>query len=400
MPDNPIVYIDHADLTAEDFATFERLRAYLPNTHPRWELAFGANSATSDGQWASSEALFQLTDGRYARVFFDEHGNALPDRPVAPVTSLFSEDLARHLPGWSVRPLPLHPGRDLADVNDRAWSWSWPGFTSTAGPHTAIALTGPAGERLLAVRPGADTSLLVGAARPDDARHLMGAPEPGPPVSFVAEADAGAVAAEITGAMAPRYRQELWRARSAAVTEAVHGLQELSDDLAGEHVWSVVRERNRRAWFYSEVLLDTGQHVVAGIRSVTRVEDHLDPFVGPDLRRLHVVEKALAHLQEIHGSWLDARAALAASSDDIGPALRRADNLRNAEAWPFAQWLAQGPLHALARHVTPRIGAPAPDRDQQMKAALARASNLPARPSPTAPAATAAPPPGRHRPTR
>ncbi|MGW3228660.1 hypothetical protein [Kitasatospora sp. NPDC001095] len=417
MPDDPIAYIDHADLTDEDFAAFEHLRAYLPNAHPRWELAFGVNSYTTEGQWASTEVLFRLTEsppgaGRFARVYFDEHGNALPDRPADPVTSPLAESLAGHLPGWSVRPLPLHPGRDLADLHDRAWSWSWPGFTSTTAPHTAIALTGPAGERLLAVRPGADTPLLVGPARPDDSHHLFGgAPEPTAPDRFAKELDTATVAAEITGTLAPRYQQALWRARSEATANAVQGLQDLSNALVGEHSWSDTRDRraqifesehdrNRRAWYHVEVLLDTGQHVVAGIRSATHVEDHLDPAVGPDLRRLDIVEYALAHLQEIRDGWRDARAALVGPPEKIEPVLRRADDLRNQEAWPVAQRLVQGLLPALAVHITPRIGTPVPDRDQQMKAALARASNLPVQPSPATEAATAAPPPGRHRPTR
>ncbi|MFJ9446472.1 hypothetical protein ACIRRH_32120 [Kitasatospora sp. NPDC101235] len=418
MPADPSTYIDHADLTTEDFATFERLRAYLPDTHPRWALVYGINSSTPGGRWASTEALFELTGpplgaaGRFARVYFDEHGKALPDRPADPVTSPFAEDLADHLPGWSVEPLPLRPGRDLADLHDRVWSWSWPGFTSTTAPHTALALTGPAGEHLLAVRPGADAPLLVGAARPDDAVHLLdGTPELTVPVSSGVEPDMATLAAEITGTLAPRYRQVLWRARADTVTYTVHGLQDLSDALIGDHPWSDTRDRsiqlfeserdrNRRAWYHVEVLLDTGQHVVAGIRSNAHVEDLLDPFVGPHLRRLHAAEKALAHLQEIQDRWRDAQAALLGPPDDIEPLLRRAEALRDQEAWPFARWLAHSQLPALTRHVTPRVGIPLPDRDQQMKAARARASNLPAWPSPAAPTLTAAPPPGRHRPTR
>ncbi|MGW3183240.1 hypothetical protein ACWDD9_28590 [Kitasatospora sp. NPDC001119] len=417
MPYDPTAHIAHADLAPEDFATFEHLRAHLPATHPRWKLVYGINSVTPEGRWASSEALFELTGsppgmaGRFARVYFDEHGNALPDRPADPVTSPLAESLAGHLPGWSARPLSLHPGRDLADLNDRAWSWSWPGFTSTTAPHTALALTGPTGEHLLAIRPGADTPLLVGAARTDDAHHLMGEPEPATPVGFAKETDTATMAAQITGTIAPRYRQALWKARSEAVAEVVLGLQDLSDALVGEHPWSDDRDRrvqdfesehdrNRRAWWHIEVLLDTGPYVVAGIRSATRIEDHLDPLVGPDLRRLHTVEEALAHLQEIQDGWLAAQAALTGEPHELAPAQRRTDNLRNQEAWPFAQWLAHGPLPALVKHFTRRIGTPAPDRDQQMKAALARASNLPVQPPPAAPATTAAPPPVRHRPTR
>ncbi|MFE4520030.1 hypothetical protein ACFRMQ_38395 [Kitasatospora sp. NPDC056783] len=340
MPHDPTAHIDHADLTPADFATFEQLRAHLPTTHPRWELVYGINSFTPEGRWASTEALFELTGsdpgvaGRFARVYFDEHGNALPDRPADPVTSPLAEDLAGHLPGWSVRPLPLHPGRDLADLNDRAWCWSWPGFTSTTAPHTALALTGPAGEHLLAVRPGADTPLLVGAARPDDAHHLMGEPEPTTPVSFAMETDTATTAAQITGTIAPRYRQALWKARSQAATEAVLGLQDLSDALVGDHPWSDDRyrhvqvfesehDRNRMAWWHIEVLLDTGPYVVGGIRSATRIEEHLDPLVGPDLRRLHTVEEALAHLQEIQDGWLAAQAAAPAATAAPPPVRHR-----------------------------------------------------------------------------
>ncbi|MFJ7278255.1 hypothetical protein [Kitasatospora sp. NPDC098663] len=418
MPSRDLTnYIDHADLTAEDFAAFEYLRAYLPNTHPRWELVLGVNSFTSDGQWASTEALFGPTDspagaGRFAQVYFDEHGKALPDRPTGPVSSPLAGQLAGHLPGWSVQPLPLHPGRDLADLHNRAWSWSWSGFTSTSAPHTAIALTGPAGEHLLVIRPGEDTPLHVGPARPDDAHHFFGSASQPPEVAtFAGRLDLAAVTAEITGTLAPRCQQALWRARSHAAETAVEGLRALSNALIGETTWSDTRDRsiqvfdseddrNRRAWDHVEVLLDTGQHLLAGIRSTTHVEDHLDPLAGPDLRRLYVVENALTRLQEIRDGWREAVTALVGPPGTIELLLSRAENLRNEEAWPFSQRLADGPLPSLAAYVAPRIGTAGPSRDQQMNAAVARTTALPAQTTAAAPPTKPTAQPGRRELTR
>ncbi|MGW2542140.1 hypothetical protein ACWC5I_15035 [Kitasatospora sp. NPDC001574] len=171
-------YIDHAGLAPADYADFEQLLAAPPGSRPaaasRWHL-FLTQQNSSGQQWISSSALFvpAAAADHYkppvARVYFDEDGRALPDRPERAVPrSPFADRLAEQLPGWSVRPCPLNPGRDLDELADRAWGWGRTSWTTTTAPDTALALTGPEGEYLLAVRTAPDAPLLVGAARPAD----------------------------------------------------------------------------------------------------------------------------------------------------------------------------------------------------------------------------------------
>ncbi|MFJ6382682.1 hypothetical protein ACIQI7_22110 [Kitasatospora sp. NPDC092039] len=209
------------------------------------------------------------------------------------------------------------------------------------------------------------------------------------------------VAAEVT-ALGPSCRQAAWQARTSATAHAVSALRRLAtayipapgDPWGRGEIGSFdsVEDRNRAAWPYAETLIHQGPHLVAGIRATATIEDHLDPAIGSDLRRLHVTEVALDRLREVRDGWRTATAAL------IGEATReRAEDLRNQEAWECAVRIPDGPLPALAAHVAPRIGLLVPDREQQVKAALARKGQFhgataavpaPAAPAPGAPRRT------------
>ncbi|MFF2657330.1 hypothetical protein ACFVUH_08185 [Kitasatospora sp. NPDC058032] len=423
MTDDTPAYTDHAALVPADYTAFEHLLAARrdghPFIHPKWEMLLSTSSTSSPGTWEYAYALFHsplrfaFTDSSPAaedvvRVFFDEDGRALPDRPASPrPDSPLSKDLAEHLPGWSVEACHLAPGRALVELEEQTWGWGGSQWTSTAGPHDASDLTGPAGERLLAVRLLPDAPILVGAAVPDGVRPFdLGQARPPAPLSVGPTA---AAATAITSVIAPRYRQAAWQARVGSMTFAIDSLRDLcsaritrprrAGRRAGETFESEA-VRGRAAWRHIETAIAAAPAVAAAIRAFTVAEDRLDPVVRKDLQQLTLTEGALTRLQEIRAGWQEEIAAFVDTPD--GSWLRRqAEDLRNQEAWPHAQRLAEGPLTALAAYITPRIGAPVPDREQQMKAALARAGNLPASPSLTSPpAATAAPPPGRHRPTR
>ncbi|MGW3179556.1 hypothetical protein ACWDD9_09860 [Kitasatospora sp. NPDC001119] len=82
---------------AADFTEFEQLVAARPDQRPalhaNWHPVL--TSTQRDGaQWVSSSAVFKPCDARvdtelgeetYVRVYFDEDGRALPDRPRRPV---------------------------------------------------------------------------------------------------------------------------------------------------------------------------------------------------------------------------------------------------------------------------------------------------------------------------
>ncbi|MFF2078571.1 hypothetical protein ACFVXG_27925 [Kitasatospora sp. NPDC058162] len=420
MPTNDVEsHLDHARLTTADFTVFEQLlaarRDRLPYPPADWHLVLTSTSIGT--QWQSAYALFRSCDAltttesgneTYVRVYFDEDGRALPDQPHLPrALPPFAAELAEHLPGWSVQPCPLNPGRDLVELQDRLWGGGPPPWNSVFAPHSALALVGPGGERLLAVRPRPGHELVVRAARPDDAPgyHLD---DVKPPVRLVFPTDAAPamVAAEVRDRFAPGYREAVWRARTNSSTFAAEALQRLSTAYIPEpgSPWGHLGEigafeseadRNRAAWRYITTLAEQGPHLAAGIRAAIHLEDRLDPGVAPDLGRLGAAEYALARLQEGRDAWQGATAAIVGTSPEAERLRARAEDLRNQEAWDCAVPLTASPLPALAAHVAPRVALPVPGREQQVKAALARTGRLrshgpaepapPGRPTPSAP---------------
>ncbi|MDH6709169.1 hypothetical protein P3T27_005915 [Kitasatospora sp. MAA19] len=417
-------YLDHAHLTAADFTEFEQLIAASPDQRPAlhadWHLVLTSTRHTG-AQWESTYALFRPCDARaaaepgnetYVRVYFDEDGRALPDQPHRPVpVPPLAAELAEHLPGWFVQPCPLNPGRDLVELSERLWGGGPAPWGSVSAPHTALSLAGPGGERLLAVRPRPGDELVVRAVRPDDAPDYR-LDDVKPPVCIVFPTDAApaTVAAEVRDRFAPGYREAAWRARTNSFTFAAEALQRLSTAYIpepgspwGHHgeigAFESEADRNRAAWRYITTLTEQGPHLAAGIRAATVIEDRLDPVVGPDLRRFYVTEAALASLQEIQDGWHGAMGAIVGTSPEAERTRDRAEDLRNQEAWECAAPITDGPLPALAAHVTPRIGLPTPNCEEQVKAALARSGHLRGQSTP-APAPPAPPRPDARRPAR
>ncbi|MFF4820786.1 hypothetical protein ACFY2K_40130 [Kitasatospora sp. NPDC001309] len=388
-------YLDHSHLTAADFTEFEQLVAARPDQRPalhtNWHPVL--TSTHRDGaQWVSSSAVFKPCDTRaepgeetYVRVYFDEDSRALPDRPHRPVpVPALAAELAEHLPGWSVQPCPLNPGRDLVELRERLWGGGPAPWDSVSAPHTALLLAGPGGERFLAVRPRPGHELVVRSALPDDdPDSLLGGVKPPARIVFSADATPATVAADVRDRLAPGYRQAAWQARTNSFAFAAEGLQQLSTAyIPGTGLpWSRRGEagsfeseagRNRAAWHYITTLTDQGPHLATGIRAFASVEDHLDPVTGPALRRLGESERALGRLREIREGWQDAMDCILPGHPKAQQVRDRAVDLRNQEAWEAAAPLRDGPFPALAAHVAPRVALPVPDRGQQVKAALAR----------------------------
>ncbi|MEV0188414.1 hypothetical protein AB0I39_07760 [Kitasatospora purpeofusca] len=400
MPDDTDLYIDHADLAPADFAAFEQLlaahRDRVPWTDPDWESVMFAGHLR-DGKWYEPYVLF-TPSRRSARaasagektvlVYFDEDGRALPDPPRGPApASALSTHLADRLPTWSAEPCRLAPGRELADLQDQTWGWRAP-WTTTTAPHDAAFLTGPDGERLLAVQMGEDSPLTVGAAVPHGlgGYNLGSVRRPGT-VSVPAGATPAALSTAIDGTLAPQYRQAVWQARTVVSGFAAEDIRDLGPT------------RTRGLWSNVEVLLANGPHLLAGIRAAAVADDHLDPAVGQRLRNLPTTADALARLQEIRTTW--EKATPPGTGAESAPERRRLEELRDHQARPYALQLANGPLPALAAHVTARIGAPVPDPDETARAARVRSTRSPAPtfpPTGAAPATT--PQPGPRRPAR
>ncbi|MET8539910.1 hypothetical protein ABZW03_04530 [Kitasatospora sp. NPDC004799] len=423
MPSNDAEsYLDHTHLTAADFTAFEHLlaaqRDRRPFTDSDWRLVLSSSAHGGDGRWESTYALFRPDgafsnpspdDETYVRVYFDKNGRALPDRPHAPgPLPPFAAELAEHLPGWTVQASPLAPGRDLAELRSQAWGWGRLPWNTASAPHTALTLTGPDGERLLAVRTDEDAPLLLGAAKPDDLPDYdPQAVHPPALVVLPADVPPATVATEVTTALGPRCRQAAWLARTSAATHAINAIRRLGTayipapgDLWGRGEigsFDSLEARNRAAWPYAETLVSQGPYLVADIRSAATIEDHLNPAIGLDLRRLHVSETALNRLREVRDSWWDATAGTTGFHPEADQIRQHAEDLRNAEAWTESSRIADGPITALATHVTRRIGLPAPDREEQVKAAVARSGHLPGQSAPVpVPAPTPLRPDARH----
>ncbi|WP_101383010.1 hypothetical protein [Kitasatospora sp. GP30] len=392
-----MTYLDHARLTAADFTEFEQLVAADPDQRPAlhadWHVVLASTRRDGD-QWESSFAVFKPCDARagidfgdetYVQVYFDENGRALPDQPHHPVpVPALAAELAEHLPGWSVQPCPINPGRDLVELRQRLWGGGPPTWDSVSAPHTALALAGPGGERFLAIRPRPGHELVVRAARPDDdPDYYLSGVKPPARIVFPVDATPATVAADIRDRLAPGYRQAAWQLRTLSFTFATERLQQLSSDYIPETGYPRGRrgksgafgseaDRNRAAWRYITTLTDQGPHLAAGIRTAIRLEDRLDSTIAPALGRLSTTEEALARLREVRDAWQGAMAAIIPGHPESDQARDRAEGLRNQEAWEAAAPLRDGPLPVLSAHVAPRVALPVPDRDQQVKAALAR----------------------------
>ncbi|GLW57988.1 hypothetical protein [Kitasatospora phosalacinea] len=382
-------FLDHAHLTEADFAAFEQLldtrRDGNDRTHPHWELVPG-------GAQQDSFAVFRPTGDRgstlpnhwEAKVYLDEAGHILPEQPgpPAPLPPLATV-LAAHLPGWSAQPCRLNPGRDLADLTGQLWGRHPSLWNSATAPHSAFALAGPGGERLLVVQPHPDGRVFLRSMLPDDApeNRYLWSPRPPDPVEFSADTEPSVLAAEVTERFVPAYQRAAWYARTAAVEDALVSLDDLSvayvlpanTQRFGEpEVFESAAARDHAAWQHLDVLADQGPHILAGIRTVTTAEDRLDPVIGPQLRRLHHAEDALAGIREVRTRW--APLTTRTASDD--PATTRirswAQDQRNSEAWSRSAWVPGMSLAVLAQDVTRRIGRPVPSRDKQVEAAVAR----------------------------
>ncbi|MFF2819376.1 hypothetical protein ACFVT9_28115 [Kitasatospora cineracea] len=396
MPTNDAEsFLDHAHLAEADFAAFERLFAARRDgndrAHPDWELV-SAHTSHLGGELQNSFAVFRPTGERgstlpnhwEAKVYFDGAGRVLPERPgpPAPLPPLATA-LAAHLPGWSAQPCRLNPGRDLAELAVRLWDRHPSQWTSTTAPHSAFALDGPCGERLLVVQPHPDGQVFLRPARPDDAPEHQDfwAARPPEPLEFSADTDPAALAAEVEKRFAPAYQRAAWHARTIAVEDALVALDDLSvayvlppntRHLGEPDVFESAAARDRTAWRHLDVLADQGHHLIAGIRAVTTAEDRLDRDLGPRLRRLHYAENALNGIREIRNRW-EVLATRTASDDPATARIRAsAQDMRNNEAWSRTPWVPVMSLAVLAQDLTPRIGHPAPNRDKQVQAAVAR----------------------------
>ncbi|MFJ5879845.1 hypothetical protein [Kitasatospora cineracea] len=410
-------FLDHAHLAEADFAAFEQLLAARRDgndrTHPDWELVL-AHTSHLGGELQNSFAVFRPTGDRgsvlpnhwEAKVYFDEAGRALSDQsgPPAPPTPL-AATLAGHLPGWSAQPCRLNPGRDLAELAGQLWDRHPSQWTSTRSPHSAFALAGPVGERLLVVQPRPAGPVFLRSARPDDAPtdQDLWAARPPEPVEFAVGTVPSAIAAEVEERFAPAYQRAAWHVRTVAVEDALVALDDLSvayvlppntQHLGEPEVFESVTARDRAAWRHLDVLADQGSHLITGIRAVTTTEDRLHPDIDARLRRLHYAENALNGLREIRNRW----AVLATHTASDDPATTRirswAQDQRNNEAWSHAPWIPTMSLAVLAQDITRWIGRPAPSRDKQVEAATARvrhrSGNVP-EPAAAAPLPPAAP---------
>ncbi|MGW2547557.1 hypothetical protein ACWC5I_43460, partial [Kitasatospora sp. NPDC001574] len=127
--------------------------------------------------------------------------------------------LAGHLPGWSAW---IAGGAAGLELQRQPWAPALPGPGGPRAPYDAAELTGPDGERLVAVLPPGHPNLLVAALRPDDTDAFVDAPTSRPiPLALSLDQDPAAAAVQIQDVLLPRYRQAVWDARTHAVAGAL-----------------------------------------------------------------------------------------------------------------------------------------------------------------------------------
>ena len=181
-----------------------------------------------------------------------------------------------------------------------------------------------------------------------------------------------------------------WRRHIPALATAAAGIRQASD------AWDAVSgsfcdhdgwpddleeyadgkaKRDAEAWKHVEVFLAHGPEVLAGVRAAATGTDYVEEPISDDLRRLREINTTLERAGQFQHEW-DQVMAPAEGSQPSSFQLyeRRAEDIRNAEGWHYADKLSfQGPaLVRAADYLADRIQSEQPSQTDRAQVALAQ----------------------------
>ncbi|MEU9319577.1 hypothetical protein [Streptomyces sp. NPDC048295] len=212
-----------------------------------------------------------------------------------------------------------------------------------------------------------------------------------------------------------------WRRHLPALAAAAAGIKKasdawdaVSDSFCDQDGWPLDEEgyadgkvkRDAEAWKHTEVFLDHGPEVLAGVRASADGPDYVEGPVSDDLRRLRGIDTTLERAGRIRDEWADVMALMEATQPgSLALYQDTAEEQRNSEGWHYADELSyQGPaLVRASEYLANRADTERPAHTERARAALARSApgtrgTAPSSPcSPPVPPAPTPPATGRSR---
>lgn len=286
----------------------------------------------------------------------------MPRPHVRPNLNWFARQVATRLPGTWTTGARLPVG--LSGMNDYIEVWDSQNLdwaTAEFSPWKAAVLSGPRGERLLALaHPRHPTNFIVGALAPPGLGHDPVGDEDAPLAITVTTHPARA-ASDIARRFLPRYAEAVARIRLPALADALGGAAQaeadwdaVSDSLCdsdGQPLDEAAygegqRQRDAAAWLNLQTFLFHGPAVLAdGHAALPALV--LDPAVAEQWRwRLGALQAALDGGLRIHAEW-EATHPRPVNRWDAGEQQRYAAAVaeRDAEGWTYAsEFIAHGPV--------------------------------------------------------
>ncbi|GHI44843.1 MULTISPECIES: hypothetical protein [Streptomyces] len=209
-----------------------------------------------------------------------------------------------------------------------------------------------------------------------------------------------------------------WRRHLPALASAAAGINEacdawdaVSDSLCDADGWPLDDKvygdgkvkRDAEAWKHTEVFLDHGPEVVAGVRAAADGPDYVEGPISDDLRRIRGIDTILLRAQELRHEWADVMALMDGSQPSVLHLYKeRAEEHRNTEGWHYSHELgSKGPaLVRVGEYLAHQADTERPAQTERARVALTRSThNAPAGSpaSPQVPPASQPPAPGRSR---
>ncbi|MGW4492347.1 hypothetical protein [Streptomyces sp. NPDC004376] len=183
-----------------------------------------------------------------------------------------------------------------------------------------------------------------------------------------------------------------WRRHLQALAAAAAGIRQASDDwdavsdsFCDEDGWPLDEKgyadgkvkRDAEAWKHTEVFLDHGPEVLAGVRAAADGPDYVEGPISDDLRPLSGIDTILERAGQVRHEWDQIMALMEASQPgSLQLYQEQAEEHRNAEGWHYADELSyQGPaLVRVAEHLADRADAEPASQTERARVALTRSA--------------------------
>ncbi|MEV7035703.1 hypothetical protein AB0N99_36430 [Streptomyces sp. NPDC093272] len=184
-----------------------------------------------------------------------------------------------------------------------------------------------------------------------------------------------------------------WRRHLPALASAAAGINEasdawdaVSDSLCDVDGWPLDEDvyadskvkRDAEAWKHTEVFLDHGPEVLAGVRAAATGLDYVQGPISNDLRRLHGIDTVLVRAEALRHEWDQIMALMDGSQPgSLQLYQERAEEHRNTEGWRYADELSyQGTaLVRAGEYLADRADAERPSQTERARVALTRSAH-------------------------